>query len=270
MKNQKKKVPQHSNDSVIPSKAVTEESMRVAATSLGDSFARVSYQSADLLAEASEMIIARSDAPDLAARGYSVTPETFDRIDLLARMLTAAEVDQELIIEDRKLKTSDADEKRARLLVIRDRLARIGEAAGLPESLFSVDASRFDTISRDMLKVIGKVRKSISKLPDQAQVETFIDEAKSLIKAERVSRSEGAQFANDRSAATRLVDQIKRLLFDELRHVSKQGTAAYPDDPKRDLAYRLDALYRKSKRSKSDSPVDPEAPVALEKPDVAA
>ena len=242
----------------------TEAAMRARAAALGDSFPRVKARSADLLTQANKLAPAIADVSELAARGYPVTHDHYQCVAILARMLTDIEVTQAIVAEDRKVKTAQAEAHRARLLVIRDLLARVGEAADLPESYFMVDGNEIATFRRGMLNMVGFVRKHQTQLADHARVEALLIEAETLLRNEDGLRGEGSELGVDRTEVTKTGDQIKRLLFDQMRHLSKQGLAAYPDDPKRELLYAW--AWRPSKKSKKEAP----EPTELSDSDVAA
>ncbi len=248
--------------------ATTAESTALArAAALGDSFTRVTYPTADLIAEAKELCTARDDVPDLASRGYPVTSEHFDRIDAYARLISRIEVQQMLMLETQVHETAEAEAKRDRLLTIRERLERIVEAAGI--RAVPNDFTNLDALQKSMNNFANFIREKFALLSDTATVTALLAEVEVVSESAVQARMASKQLANQRTLRTKAIDQLKRLLFDELRHVSKQGLAAYPDDVMRDMAYRLERLGSKDKRAKK-TPEVPVTPDELKSPDVAA
>ena len=249
--------------------ATPEESAAlVQAAALSDSFARVTQPSSDLIAEAKEMSTARDDVADLMRRGYPVTSEHFDRIETYARLISRLEVQQTLMLETQVHETADAQAKRDRLFTIQERLMRIVEAAGVENGKFTSDFTNLDTLRKSMLDFSNFIREKFTQLSDADTVRALLSEADALVESAVETRMASKQIAKQRTLRTKAIDQLKRLLFDEMRHVSKQGLAAYPDDVMRDLAYRLERFASKNKRAKNapETPVTPE----LKAPDFAA
>jgi hypothetical protein len=80
-------------------------------------------------------------------------------------------------------------------------------------------------------------------------------EATALIAVEKRARAEGKRLAKERATGTRTMGQLKRLLFDQLRHLSTQGFSAYPHDLNRLAAYGLARFARTpSKKPASTQP----------------
>jgi len=231
----------------------TKESVTKEAGAIGDSFTRVNYPSADVIAETTEMLPARADVKAFQARGYPVTTTMFDRLTILLALLTPAEAQQSMAIEDRKVKTAEAEGSRDRLLAIRDHLAAIGEAGGLLSATFTVDTARYDVLVTDTKEMIDKVRRLRAQMSDKAVVDALLNEAEALIDADAQSRAAANALADQKKVSTLLADQIKRLLVDQLRHISRQGLAAFPNDITRERMYRLERFAgRRSPKKKGD------------------
>ncbi len=242
--------------SIHPTKASLQQEM----ASLGASFQRTTYSVADLTAEATEMLVAKTDVTDLVRREYPVTEASFERIELLLEVLLPLEVEQVMLFEARKVKTAAAEETRQKLLVKRELLSRIGEAAELAPEVFMVDSTRHEELHRGMTRLVSIVRQHRAKLADKARVDDLLEEVEQLIKNEETARKQVQALSDERMLATLKADQAKRLMLDEMRHISKQGLAAYPNDPSRDRAYRLERLTNRKSKKKPDSDSDPAVP----------
>jgi len=108
---------------------------------------------------------------------------------------------------------------------------------------------------RAVLEVVESVQ---SRLPDKAKLAAWVAEVRSLVNDEKAARARSREFEAQRQATTRRMDQLKRLLFDQMRRISKLGLAAYPGDLKRQIAYGLDRFV--GKRRKAGEPSNEETP----------
>ncbi len=236
---------------VIPPQKFTADSALSEATQLGDHFVRVPYPVIDLLAEAREMLPARHDVPELVRRGYVIADEMFDRIEVFASLLGPTAVRAE-VDEERGDNTEAATHAREVLLSTRDQLMRIGAVVGLDPQIFTIDSRRYDSLVDTMARVIHKVAAHRNELPDREKVDALIAQAQQLIKAELASRVAGTFVAAKHADNTKLVNQLKRLLFDQMRYVSKIGYAAYSGDAIRDVSYGLPRLASTSRKHKQN------------------
>lgn len=258
----KKKKTKKPVAAVIPSKSlvtsskVTESTILEEAAQLGSNYPKVAYPTVDMLAETREMLLARGDVPDLMSREYAVSDAMFMRLEFLSSLLGPRSVRAEAP-RDRPDKTEAAEASRASLMSIREQLALIGVAAGFKASDFTVDLTSYNRLVDSMAGVIGDVVDMRDELPDKAKVDALVAEATVLIDAELAARLKGAVLSKQRINTTKTVGQLKRLLLDQLRHLSKQGLAAYPGDAVRELWYRLDRFQSGSKKGDSVAPVTP-------------
>jgi fructoselysine-6-P-deglycase FrlB-like protein len=258
--------------SIIPSKTngrisgavPTEKSIMAEVHAQGPVFSVVKQPPADLIADADEMLAFRGDAKDMAARGYWVTDGMFTRMQLLADLLTRYATGQDESALETKAKVEEAERARVRLLEIRESLARIGVAAGLQPSQFSLrlDATkRLSFVLLNMKKVLLVVKKYRTKLPDRALVDAMVAEATQLISANATLRAKASSDRGARSMDGQVGQQLARMLFEVLQHLSHQGLAAYQKDLSRRAAYRLDHVYaRRGARSTPDAPTTPVTP----------
>ena len=211
----------------------------------------VPFPVVDLLAEAREMLPARQDVPELVKRGYAIADEMFDRVEVLASLLGPTAVRAE-VEEDRAKNTEAARRARELLLSTREQLMRITAVVGLDPQLFAVDTRKYDLLIDNMATVIHKVTAHRDELPDRDKVDALIVQAQQLIEAELASRVEGTFVAAKHAENTKRVHQLKRLLFDQMRYISKIGYAAYADDAIRDVSYRLPRLVSSSGKHKQN------------------
>lgn len=235
---------------VIPSK-INDNSMLLEAAHLGDDFVRVPYPVVDLLAEAREMLPARDDVPELVKRGYAITDEMFGRVEVLASLLGPTAVRAE-VDEDRGDNTETAKRAREVLLSTREQLMRIGAVIDLDPQIFTIDSRRYDSLVDTMATVIHKVTAHRDELPDREKVDALIAQAQELIEAELASRVAGKFVAAKHADNTKRVNQLKRLLFDQMRYISKIGYAAYSGDAIRDVSYGLPRLVSTSGKHKQN------------------
>ncbi|MBE2251178.1 MAG: hypothetical protein IAE78_16685 [Myxococcus sp.] len=230
----------------VPLDAPTEQSLAAEAAALGDAYSEVTAHPADLLADAAEMLKAKSDAAALAERGYAISPGVFTRIELLAGALTPMSAQQVRQVEASKVKTAEAEAARERLLTIRGEIARIGHAAGLPTGVFSLETDRTQRLNVVMMKmeeVLLNVAAYWAHLPDKKRLEALVTEARALIDAQKAARQDARLLRTDRSLDSRKAGRYERLLLNAMQHVSAQGLAAFPNDPVREPVYRLDHVY---------------------------
>lgn len=219
----------------------TRESLLAEAALLGDSFRVVPVHPADLLADAEELLRFRSDAPELTARGYDVSDAVYERLALLVGLLRPFASRQ--AVAEQSLQTVEAEDARLRLLVIGDRLSRIGLAAGLPVGLCSLapsDTTRLNMVAMRIDDGLAAVKAHLHELPDRARVQELVLEARALIDAHKDSRRAAHVMPAQHSREADTAARLERLLLDTLQHLSRQGLAAYPDDPSREPAYLLE------------------------------
>jgi len=260
----KNKLTVEPTEVIIPEGKPTESGLLKEASTLGTSFAPISAGVGDVIADAHEMKSARGDVNELKRRGYYVTEHHFDRLELLIEMLVPLGARQKKAIEARRRKTLAGEEARAKLLVNRERLARIGVAGGLPASLFQMttrSTSRLNTVMNEVDEVLQLIEEHRASLPDQDTVDDLVAESRQLIEENRQSRLAGKIIGGDRSITTITTGQLCRLLVNVMQHLSKQGLAAFPDDPTRETAYRLDNIYRRNRKKAGDDVTPTEPPV---------
>ena len=243
---------------VIPSKKIDTDAVLTEAAQLGDDFVRVPYPVIDLLAEAREMLPARNDVPELVKRGYVIGDEMFDRIEVLASLLGPTAV-RAGVGEDRAENTEAARHAREVLLSTREQLMRIGAVVGLDPQFFAIDTRKYDLLIDTMATVIHKVIAHRAQLPDAEKVDALIAQAQQLIEAELASRVEGTFVAAKHAENTKRVHQLKRLLFEQMRYISKIGYAAYSGDAIRDVSYGMPRLVSTSGKHKQPdvAPTEP-------------
>lgn len=241
-----------------PKTKPTKESVLAEAAMLGDAYSDVTAHPADLVADAEEMLQVRADAADLQRRGYDVNDFLFEKLAVLTGLLAPSAVQGKALAEASKLKTAQAEGARQRLLEIRAQLSAIGVAAGLPPGLFSLETrstSRLNVVMMRMEEALLVVSEYQSRLPDPERVAALVTEARTLIDQHKQARRDSKMMRGDRSLTSDAQGRLERLLLDSMQHLSRQGLAAFPNDPKREAAYRLDHVYgRKSSRVK-----DPDA-----------
>ena len=224
----------------------SEQSLLAEAAALGDRFSEVTAHPADLIADAEEMLRAESDLPDLLERGYAVSAGLFTRVRLLQEMLTPLSAEGGRVETLSQAQTQAAEAARKELLGIRRELARIGRAARLPSSLFSLETrrtTRLNVVMMKMSEVLANVAAVRQVLPDKSRVDTLVTRAGELMDEQKEARRQSRFMRAER---TRTVDQrnrLSRLLFDAMSYLSAQGFAAYPDDAAREPLYRLDHVY---------------------------
>jgi hypothetical protein len=225
---------------------VTRDQLFEEARELGERFTPVSCHPADLVADADEMLEVKSDLPDLVARKYRVSEGLFTRIELLRNEVAALLAEHDRLQVLSKQQTESAEAARLELLEIRRQLARLGKAAGLTASLFSLEtkkSTRLNVVMMKVSEVLANVAAVRSLLPDPDRVEKLESRARALIEAHRAQRVGARLMGVERTGQTATRDQLLRLLFDALSHLSAQGLAAYPNDARREVHYRLDHVY---------------------------
>ena len=233
---------------------ITEETVLAEALALGPDFLRVKVSADDLVAETEELSQARGDVKELAARGFPVTFEMFDRIQIIANMLAPGAATRSLVRDERKAKTRTANDARARLIAIRERLGLLGAAAGIDRRQLRIKTRGAEKVGERMREMIDVVQKSRARFSDLATLDSLIAEATLLIDQEKASRLAGGRLSDRSEATTRRIGQLKRLLFDQLHHISRQGLAAFPDDPSRDRWYRFERFVSKPSKKKLTAP----------------
>ena len=232
--------------------APSEASLLTEAQALGSHFERAPVKMMEVIEKARELLLARGDVPDLIARGYRVNDTMFERVKLIRGMLTPDANESAEPAEASTEMTKAASEMRARLMSIHGRLKRLGAAGGVDSGVFEIDSHNIPTVVSSMAAMISKLRGVQHLLPDQKQVEALVAEATALVETEQQSRSEAQVRSSKNREMVLQVAQLKRLIFDQIRHLSVQGLAAYPNDMVRELSYGLKRFAR-SKGSKSTS-----------------
>lgn len=225
---------------------VSKESLLAEAAAMGDRFSEVATHPADLVADAEEMLEGRADAADLIERGYPVTPALFDRIRLLTEFLAPLAADQAVDAAASASLAAEAELARVRLLEIRGTFARLGKAAGLPATLFSLQSertTRLNVVLMRMEEVLENVQRFRSRMPDLARLDALAIEARRLIDGHKEARRRARFSRVERSIDARTQERVERLLLDAMQYLSAQGLAAYGDDSTRELRYRLDHVY---------------------------
>lgn len=225
---------------------VTPESLEAEAAALGDKFSVVAYPPGDLIADAREMLDARPDIQDLVARGYPVSEALIDRIEILVAKLTPFEVEQRLTSSASLLTTTELDRTRRRLLEIRSELARVAKAAGLPATIVSLktnNTQRINVVAQKMDEVLDSVGRLKSRMPDRQRVGDLLTEGRGLLEAFNTDRRNARYQRISNAINTRQQERYERLLLNALMYLSAQGLAAYPNDPVREVRYRLDHIY---------------------------
>lgn len=229
----------------VPDGPVTKESLAAEAAALGDGFSDVSTPTGDLVADAEELLESRDDLPDLVAREYPVTSHHFDRVALLVTLVSGASVPGEVAAGLSVANTKTADAALARLLKIRGEIAGIGKAAGLPEGPFSLQTHRTTRLNvvmerlEDVLAAVGRFR---ARMPDKRRLDALAVEARRLIDEQKQARRHAKFLRAERTVDTRQGERYERLLLNVLQYLSAQGLAAYPDDPVREIRYRLEHI----------------------------
>lgn len=248
---------------------VTPESLEAEAAELGDNFSVVQYPPGDLIADAREMADARVDIPDLIARGYPVSEALIDRIEILSSKLTPFEVEQRLSSTASLLTTAELDRGRKRLLEIRSELARIAKAAGLPATIVSLktnNTQRINVVVQKMDEVLDTVGRLKSRMPDRQRVGDLLTEGRGLLDSFNTDRRNARYQRVAGTINTRHQERYERLLLNALMYLSAQGLAAYPNDPVREVRYRLDHIYaRRTPATQAQPPAPPPSPEQTEK-----
>jgi len=226
----------------------TEASLRAEAASMTGRSGEVAAHPADLIADAIEMQEAEGDIADLMERGYEVKPGLITRIRMLTDLIAPQIAEEERAATWSVTQTQRAEETRQRLLQLRSELAAIGKAAGLPGVLFSIETKKTTRLNVVMMKleeVLANVREVRSHLPDPKRVDAIVAEMRQLLDEQRDQRAESRVSDTQSRARIRQRKRYERLLLDALQYLSAQGLAAYPDDPTREVRYRLDHVYGK-------------------------
>ena len=234
----------------------TRPGLDAEAAALGERFPVVTSHSADLAADADEMLGAEADMPDLIKRGYRVGPGLLVRIGTLRDMIAPLLAEEERSVAWSKSQTAEAEKVRVRLLELRRDLARIGKAAGLPASFFSLETkktTRLNVVRIKMEEVLANTAKLRPHLPDKERVDAIVVEARGLLDAQRDQRIESQLSSAESRTRIRTRQRYERLLYEAMQYLSAQGLAAYPDDEEREARYRLDHVYGR-KASKVGDP----------------
>lgn len=232
---------------VVPLAPVNNESLEAEIKALCErGFTPTNSHAGDLIADSEEMLGASEDIEALLARGFKVSASLIDRLRLLSELLApkAAERDRETTAAS--LPKAERVKARKRLLQIRSRLAALATAGGLPSTLFELATTRttrLNVVVDRVTRVLDNARSLIDSLPDRAQVEALIAEGNGILARVRTLRSSGALSNATSMALTDRYQAAARLLLDTLVYLSRQGRAAFPDDPSRYARYALDHVY---------------------------
>ena len=258
MKRSKKVVPLKEASS-LGSQQPTRESVIAEARGLGSEFGNVTERTSDLITEAGQMLRARGDAPELFERGYNVTDAMFARVEILSGMLVPFVARKMQAVADRRERTERSGAVRGELLAIRERIANIADAAGIPTEKFSIGKAQSQGLNNyldAMSAVLDNALTHRREMPDHSALDQLMNRGRALIGENKQSRSESEAIVTSRKSDTATVGQLKRLLLDTLRHLSKQGLAAYPGDIERQNAYRLEVIAaRTAKKPGAPEPV---------------
>lgn len=246
---------------VIPDGPVTLESLEAEAIALGDKFSFVSLHSADMIADAEEMLAGREqDLAEFIEREYPVTSDHYDRIVLLCEIMAPAKTEGDVANESGKTQTADANAKIDKLLDNRRQFANLGRAAGLPESLFSLDVRsntrRLNVIAMRMEEVAANVERFEKRMPDKKNLARLLESTREILGAQKRARRQAKLLRTQRTLDTLRAEQYERLLLNILMYLSAQGQAAFYGDKAREARYALDHSY--GKRSLVE-PVEEEA-----------
>jgi hypothetical protein len=182
--------------------------------------------------EAEDLLLARADAADMAKRGYPVADWMFEQIAMLVLLLRSSFSSRAMVGDEQRTVAETAAAARSRMFVIRERLGAICDAVGFDSEVLSAPVPRgVDDIGEHMAALCDVLRPHVARLPDRAVVEALLVEVEQLVVDEKT---------------TLTVHQLKRMLYDQVRRVSKQGLSAYPNDPARALSYRLERFAKPS------------------------
>lgn len=199
-----------------------------------------------MLGQASRGVAVASKLEASGCYLYRVGPGLLVRIGTLRDMIAPLLAEEDRNAEWSKSQTAAAEEVRLRLLELRRDLARIGKAAGLPASFFSLETkktTRLNVVRIKMEEVLANVARLRPHLPDKGRVDAILIEARDLLDAQRDQRIESRLSSAESRARIRTRQRYERLLFEAMQYLSAQGLAAYPDDEKREARYRLDHVY---------------------------
>lgn len=235
---------------VIPDGPVTLESLEAEAIALGDKFSFVTHHSADMIADAEEMLAGQStDLPVFIEREYPVTAYHFDRIALLCEILAPAKTEGDVANESGKAQTAEANAAINELLEYRRVFAKLGRAAGLPTSLFALEVDgntrRLNVILMRMEEVLTNVERFEKRMPDKKKVARLIESTRSVVSKQKKARQQAKLLRTQRTLDTLRAEQYERLLLNILQYVSAQGQAAFDGDKGREARYALDHTYGK-------------------------
>jgi len=225
---------------------VTEAALLEEAAALDPSLPRIAISRGDLVADAKELQGASSDLEELMRRKYVINAHTLHRLELLTGLLTPYVVEGDLALSEAEARTASTDVARVRLLAIRTQLAMIAASGGLPAEWFKLSLRKTDRINpvvqrpREILLLANKKK---DDLPDPERVAALIAEGRRLVDAHLELRAERSELRGKGGAASGLVEQLTRLLWDVMLHMSTVGLAAFPEDPSREARYRLDHVY---------------------------
>lgn len=235
----------------------TEALILKEAESLGEGFTRVTVPIVDMLEEAEEMLLARGDVAEFVARRYRVTDDMFERVKILANMLTP-DATKEVEVEVEPSETSEETKAaHKRLLEIREQMAQVVDASGLDASKLAVDSRRYKLLVTSMAEAVQQVRTYRKSISDPDRIDALLAEATELLDVATAQSLMTRTLMTDQKSRSLTTMKLKRLLADQLRYLSKQGTAAFPHDIKRRLSYRLERFMPKKAKAK---PAEPDAP----------
>ena len=246
----------------IPTGAPTRESLTAEAKALPESFAKAGVTTADALAESSQMQPMRADVVELASRGFRITPEMFDRLVLLSVMLAELVARRMREMSDRKRLIALSEQIRAPLVAIRERIADLAAAAGIDTGRYSISSlpnARLNDLMLRMTAIVANAEADREQMPDRVVFDALITDAKELLEKHRVVRDSAGASTDLHAQSADMEGRLKCLLLQVLRHISKQGVAAYPGDISRRNAYELEIIRsRKFKRPPGSKDVSKE------------
>lgn len=239
-----------SNLPVIPEGPATFDSLEAEAVALGEKFSFVTLHSADMIADAEEMLDGKAqDLKTFIEREYPVTAHHYDRLELLSEVLAPAKIEGQLANESGKFQTAEANAAIDELLENRRQLAKLGRAAGLPASLFSLDiggnSRRLNVLVMRMEEVVTNAERFQARMPDKKKVAALIESTRDVVKKQKKARQQAKLLRTQRSLDTLRAEQYERLLLNILQYLSAQGQAAFDGDKSREARYALDHTYGK-------------------------
>ena len=255
----------------IPTGPPTRELLIAEAKALPPTYTRVSVSTADALAESAQMQPMQRDVADLVARGFRVTNEMFMRLVLLSLMLADLVARRMREMSDRKRLIAISEQIRAPLMVIRERIASLAAAAGVDTgrySLSTLQSQRLNELMLRMSAIIINAEIDREQMPDRPVFDALVAEGKALLARHQSVRDSADGRGESHAESADMEGRLKYLLMQVLRHLSKQGIAAYPGDISRRNAYELEIIRSRKHRRAPGAPAS-ENDVTEEEEDVA-